>query len=954
VNRAWLPALALLVIPMAAQAGENGEIRGKLTGPDGGPLADAQVVVTGDGIAGEMEATTDANGEFRINGVPPGPHDIVFLANGMDPARTIVTVIVDQSAYMPIQLKEKTQAIEDLSMDELLMLDTIVVEEKLPVIDTTRSSFSAELGEDLLQNLPVGRSYQEAVNMLPGVAGRVDTSEGGPGDGNPSVRGEGQYGNNYMVDGVSTRDPATKTFGSDVNFDAIEDVQVYTDGAPAEYGQFAGMIVNVVTKDGGDEHHGTAGYWVHAPAFFEPTYPIADLETGLEVPTAKRIFLDNEFDGTFGGPIVKEKLWYFGAIDVTTSQSTFEGMNPDAPDRELGGQGFAKVSWFATPDLTLRLVFNGGTSNESNSATSSQYVTESQSHRKNGTLSTLLTGSLQPDATTDIEIKGGWWSNSLDVTPQSGDEDTPTIYDRDTDQYLGNWTDFDENKRGRLGGGASVTKIVKGAGEHKFKAGLEFWSVFDQRRLRYTGPGEGVRYVASEDKGYPCVEADFSDCYGKTNYKDVGWLGHHAAETSFYLQDDWRVFDGFTVNAGARVDMESLFRNDEKAIPMDDPDTEAVEQLPYRMIMPAPRVGVAWDVTHDSKTLITGFGGQYYDVAGSNLASWADTRSADSFTDFCNRDRATNPNDRCSELGTEVGDPDFLQTHVQDPVGYPSTYSSHLKPARMDKVTLGFEREIMQDFSVGVRGIWSQTVNIPDDVNHDDLAYFIEPVKDKRRDYRGLELTAQKKFDDRWQLMAAYTLSESKGTTPGQFETASGGSIGSDGNNVGVFMDDVGGDQTRKDIFDAGDGAYLDSYAGLAHIGNTSSWYGYLPYQSFHAVKINGSYTFKFGTTLGLVYEFDSGHAWQKRTWVDGYGDYYGFGEGRGTRFMPAVNYIDVRVAHKVSWSDHQSVEATLDIFNLAGFDTPVTYNENDNENFGLTLYRQAPRAVRLGIKGTY
>ncbi|MEZ4238256.1 MAG: Plug domain-containing protein [Myxococcota bacterium] len=103
------------------------------------------------------------------------------------------------------------------------------------------------MGEDTIQNLPVGRSFASVVNTIPGVSGRVDTQNGGSG-GSPSVRGEGGYGNNYMIDGVSTRDPATKTSGAGVNFDAIEEIQVYTDGAPAEYGQFTGMMVNVVTR----------------------------------------------------------------------------------------------------------------------------------------------------------------------------------------------------------------------------------------------------------------------------------------------------------------------------------------------------------------------------------------------------------------------------------------------------------------------------------------------------------------------------------------------------------------------------------------------------------------------------------------------------------------------------------------------------------------------------------
>lgn len=952
-----LPLAAIVIMaPLRAQAEETGEIRGVVTGPDGAPVSGVEIVLSGPGVAGEIEVFSNSDGTYKFIALPPGEPTVRYLADGFEPVTAAVTVRLGQSTYVPIALVVADDTI-----------DVITVEERQPVIDATQSGFSASLGKELLQNLPVGRSYQEAVNMLPGVYGRVDTSQGGPGDGNPSVRGEGQYGNNFLVDGVSTRDPSTKTFGTNVNFDAIEDIKVYTDGAPAEYGQFAGMLVNVVTKDGGDEHHGSVGYWLDTDASFGK-YDIADLGAHLNVPTSKRDFLAHSVSLTAGGPIAKEKLWYFGALDLGDSRAIYEGMDPLAPNHGQDANGFLKLSWFPTPDLTFRAVVNFAGSRTDNNQTSSQFLPESQSQRRTQTTSILLESTYHPDASTEIELKGGWMQTDLNEIPQSGSEDLPSIFDKNTGQYLNNWTDYDLNTRGRLGGGITATRVVTGfGGDHKFKAGIEYWRGHDQRELRYTGAGEGVSYVAYDPEGpdnYPCVAADFSDCWAKTTYKEVGPLGHAGLIGSAFIQDDWTLFHRLTINIGGRVDRETLMHagsndgSDAKSAPvtMDDPSTPQDDKIPYRMMMPAPRLGLAWDVTGDSKTLISGFAGQYYDIAGNGLAEWGDTRSAYDYTQFCNDQRTDLA---CTTAGQDVGDPQYLQTHHQDPVANPSTYSSTLKPARMDKVTVGFEREVATDLSFGVRGILSRTVNIPEDVNVDDSSYFIEPSAQKRRDYKGLELTAEKKFNDRWQLLAAYTLSSAKGETPGQFEVASGGSIGSDGNNVGVYLDDVSDPTVRADYFAHpgrawSDGAYLNSLAGLGYNGNTAGWYGYLPYHSFHAVKINGSYTFPVGTTLGLVYELDSGHAWQRRTYVPLYEDYYGFGEGRGTRFMPPVNYIDVRVAQKFEMKANREIELTLDIFNLPDLKTPVTYYENDDQNFGLVLYRQSPRAIRAGIRGTY
>jgi hypothetical protein len=256
--------------------------------------------------------------------------------------------------------------------------------------------------------------------------------------------------------------------------------------------------------------------------------------------------------------------------------------------------------------------------------------------------------------------------------------------------------------------------------------------------------------------------------------------------------------------------------------------------------------------------------------------------------------------------------------------------------------------------AVGVKGIVSRTRDLAEDVNWDDSLWVVTNPADKMRDYRAVELTVEKKYDGVWQALASYTLSESLGTTPGQFEVATGSSWGSNGNDIGVFCDDVNDPDTRQAYFDAGYGDYLQAWSGLGRMDDDAGWYGYLPYHSFHQVKVAGSYTAPWGTTFGAVYEFDSGHAWQKRGYVEMYGDYSAFPEGRGTRFMPAVHYFDLRVSHAFRLGPSKTVETSVDAFNVLDLETPITYYENDNELFGMVMYRQSPRSVRAGVKLTY
>lgn len=921
--------LALLVIPYV-QAADGGTVRGTVTDDMDMSIPRVSIILSGPNISGELVVETDDEGNFRFVSVPVGKHQMSVLKTGFSPVKRSVTVRLDEAAFVPIVLNVGTEE--------------VIIEETLPVIDTTRSSVSTQLSRETLDKLPVGRSYQDVVNILPGVSGRVDTSSGGPGDGNPSVRGEGQYGNNYLLDGISTRDPATKTFGSNVNYDAIEDVQVYTDGAPAEFGQATGMLVNVVTKDGGDEHHGSAGYFFNTGAPGEPTYLILDTATGKEVPTPKRDFKSHSLSLTAGGPIVKEKLWYFTSVDLGTSNEVYEGMDPNAPylANDLGG--FAKATWFVNPDFKLRYQFSGQVSSIENSINSSIYLPETQELYQSDDIGNQVQAVWRPGMLSELDLKVLSSLSHINVYPMSLDGSAAQVYDSVQGVYRGNAAAFDFNTRTRTGFTLSLTQLAnKAAGNHRIKGGIEAWSLSEVRELDYTGPRDGL--YGTSDANFPCTDAaDYYDCAQRQEFEYVGPLPHSAMVLAAYLQDDWQPWDFLTINAGARLDYEQLYTSEGIAI---------LEQF-----MPAPRLGIAWDATGDSKTLVSVNAGRYYDVNGAAFAEWGDSRSSAGYSYYDGYTSQTNP------IFTQGANPLVFCTpesiaqqapKLQEAAG--EYCNGSLRPYHLDKLVLGVERELFPLFALGVRGILSQTSDIPEDINFDDQNWLITNPANKTRDYRALEVTAEKKLDDHWLLLASYTLSESLGTAPGQFESASGSDSGSNGNEVGVYGDDITDAETRAQLFELGYGDYVEGYSGLGSGSNQAGYYGYLPYHALHSVKINGGYSFqvgKFETDLGLVYEYDSGRAWQKRSYVYNYQDYSGLAEGRGTRFMPPIHYLDFHVAESFKIDEHRSAEIAIDIFNILDLSEAVTYYENDNRSFGKVMYRQAPRSIRASLKLTY
>jgi outer membrane receptor protein involved in Fe transport len=963
----FLPSLlaALVTTTQVAYAIETGGISGYVTDEVGLPIPGAEVRLSGVDLAGEKMVVANDDGEFVLDGLSPGTYQLGVYFKGALIAKAEVRVALNTTTKVPIEarLGAVSEEIEIVGFK--------------PVVDTSSSAISNELSAKEIQEIPVGRSYQDVIQTMAGVSGRIDTSSGGGGDGNPSVRGEGQYGNNYTIDGVSTRDPATKTFGQNVNFDAIESIQVFTDGAPAEFGQFTGMMVNVVTKDGGDEHHGSVAMFYSQHAFFENRYPIFKPERLKEVPTIKSRFWVPVMNATAGGPIVPEKLWYFTALDLDYSKSIPEGL-PAGKDGEnaidvYGGQFMGKLTFFANRSWTLRYIFNGDYARQARYDASQFVLPEATSDRVDFGQNHRLTATLAPDDKNTLELRFGYLNSNLDIVPTSGDLETASRLDAQGVLH-DNAQQKDLNDRNRVGGGFMYTRFIDQLlGTHKVKAGAEYWLLVSNREIVNTGtdrvqwidgsgnpvPGDqrdvGTRWAPYDDVltpefEYPCTQGDYSDCGIREHWVNAGKIGNKVDTFQAFLQDDWRPIKQLTVNAGVRLDYEQGYGNDGKKPPTQSP-TEFTKPVGQRqkgeygpVLMPAPRFGFALDPWNDGKTKIAGHYGQYYDIAGAGLWEWANSRSANSFVRFV-RDPGTG---------------DFGWSNTQDATGAPLIYADSLKPAVMNKVNLGFEREVAKDFSVGLRGILSATSGIPEDVDVNLNDWYIMNVPIKRRYYRAVELTARKQFDEVWQLWGAYTLSESYGNTPGQFELAPGAESGSDGNNVGVYLDDIGDRQTREDFVNGGLGWILDGLAGLGRYSVTepqfydeAGWYGYMPYHSFHMVKLNGSYTAPFGTSFGLVYEFDSGHAWEKRTLVPFYG-YDAFGQGRGGRMMPAVHYVDGRVSHEVKWGKSQSLEGYLDVFNIPGFMAAITYYSVDAPGFGSTLYRQAPRSVRLGLKYRY
>src|SRR5262245_6746058 len=240
---------ATLVLPFAyvclapqtarAQTSTTGSIAGRVTdATSGAPLAGVTVVATSPALQGSQAAVTDATGHYRIDTLPPGSYLVSFYYAGLEVQRRGVTVPLGQVTVV-------RQALDLGSGGG----EVIEIRGQGSTIDPTSTNQGTRITQDQMQILPIpGRAFSSTLGAAPGSA----TDSIGIG-----FSGSTSLENQYVIDGVNTTDLTTGTVGSPLINEFVEEIQVITGGYQAEYGRATGAVVNVVTKQGSNEFHGS-------------------------------------------------------------------------------------------------------------------------------------------------------------------------------------------------------------------------------------------------------------------------------------------------------------------------------------------------------------------------------------------------------------------------------------------------------------------------------------------------------------------------------------------------------------------------------------------------------------------------------------------------------------------------------------------------------------------------
>jgi carboxypeptidase family protein/TonB-dependent receptor-like protein len=313
VLSAFICVYLWLTVPLLAQ---NAELSGRISDPAGLAVPGARVAVRSQATGATRAVSSNQQGEFSVPALQPGLYNITVEANGF---RTIrqngVVVEVDQRARLDFALTIGSNA------------ESITVEVSVPLLNTSDASVSTLIGNRFVENMPLnGRSFGSLIDLAPGV---VLTPTNSIEQGQFSVNGQRPDANYFLVDGVSAnlgtagggstlfqggagQLPATSAFGGTsnlVSLDALEEFRILTSTFAPEYGRTPGAQISVVTKSGTNTFHGTAF------EYFRNDKLDANDWFANRSALAKPELRQNDFGGVLGGPIKKDKLFFFGSYE---------------------------------------------------------------------------------------------------------------------------------------------------------------------------------------------------------------------------------------------------------------------------------------------------------------------------------------------------------------------------------------------------------------------------------------------------------------------------------------------------------------------------------------------------------------------------------------------------------------------------------------------------------------
>ena len=544
-----------LAAPTAfAQGAQTGTISGVIRSTDELPLPGATVIATSPALQGPREAVTDGNGVYFLHGLAPGAYRVEIAMPGFQSAlRMDVQVrvggVVDVDAMLPVAG----------------ITETVTVTAPAPAPAANPGTALTYKKSDV-DALPVGRRPTDVAELAAGVTTNVFNA------GQLTLAGSFGFDNVFMVNGVDVNDNVQGTSNNLFIEDAIQETSVLTHGVSAEYGRFSGGVINVVTRSGGNFFSGSFREGLSNPAWIVET----PLQQAANQQNAS--VLSKTHEGTFGGPLVRDRLWFFAAARRETANmpTSFAQNGSSYLRTEKNARGEAKFTATVAPSQTVQASFIDNATTQANMSAippaalldASTLFTRDLPNRLfamsyNGAVTPRLFGTLQYSQKHQSFRNNGGTSTDIVDSPFRTLGANPGV--APTMIYQGPYFDANDpeqrNNRQITGSLAYVLSSPR-YGTHELKSGAEYFVSTgiggnSQSSTGYvfvtdylTQGGAAVR----DENGAPIPR--FVPGHTQLwNFQATRGARVDIATTSLYLQDRWIATPRLTLDLGTRLEM---------------------------------------------------------------------------------------------------------------------------------------------------------------------------------------------------------------------------------------------------------------------------------------------------------------------------------------------------------------------------------------------------------------
>jgi hypothetical protein len=883
----------------------TGAIFGTVVDDSGAVVPGVSVMLQGTAAFGSPSTTTTASGTYRFPALSPGSYDLTFSLAGFKTVHmTGIVVTVGNAAELNVVLgvAELTEAI------------TVVAD--TPVINTSTTQINATMNREWVENAPVQRnSLYDFINAAPGVSPANTASD------RSTAFGSATNENIYQLDGNDLTAPNTGAPWTQLNVDTIQEVEILSLGAPAEFGNLAGAVFNLVGRQGSNEVHGDVNY------FFQDE-KLTSRNTSDEEDQGWPFHRDKygDFTGQLGGPILKDRLWLFGSYQYRLDRSSLPGTDPDYPSRVDVHRLYSKVNYQAGPKNSLNFSLanewyesgGGGSSLQAPSTVADEHGIDPAP--------SLTWSSILSDSTLfEARYTGFYVTDHLDPLVSGEPRIKPRYLDLLSGEVTGGIVLWYDLKIRRTGLSAKLSHYADQflGGSHDFRFGVQYT----------TGGSEIVQ-------GYN----DYVYTYGAAPLYGLASspfeTGGFNEGVGVYVDDTYRLGRRLSLNLGLRFDTNNAyydpFRSFERTGAPTGEETEAVDSL-FRWNSFSPRFGVNYKLDDDGRTVLLAHYGRYYRGLITLEFAYASPSVAPTYLFSGEYDASGNPIAPVllldnSNLRT---DPDYRNPYT-------------------DQYIVGAEHRLMKDLGIsaqfvykrgergsGYRDLTGQYVPTTaiDDAGVDatgqpiDLFQLVSDPADRIFEltnpdgmftrYKGFNVQANKRMSSHWQLGASLTLSKSEG----RLGSSRGGPAAAQSSLAGTFG------QNPNDFVNT-DGLLIGDRPVLA--------------------KTQLVVELPFGFTAAAAFQHQSGRPWGRRIRVVGLGVPTTIRAESidGSRRVSDWNFLDLRLQKDFTLGGGR-VAVFADVLNAtnSGAYQSVGSDLGTSSAFGQPVFFVNPRIVMLGAK---